>query len=146
MPPQRMTDEIDLLNELLAQDEQALAAIAQTAVESTPPADHPMWVAMAREKACSDESPADSILNRPAGPEAPPKQCTCDASGLLPLQMQPAVDLDGGVVRCQRCSREISKAIRIKKVRWLRSLAKLHQHQPDHVDQRALHEMGLLFS
>ena len=141
-----MTDPIVLLNDLLAQDEQAMASIVQAAVESTPPSDHPMWASMAREKACPDESPADSILNRPAGPEAPPEQCTCDASGLLPLQMQPAVDLPGGVVRCQRCSRVVSKAVRTKKVRWLRSLAKLYQHQPDHVDQLALQEMDVLFS
>ncbi len=61
------TDQIALLNDLLSQSDESLAAIAADVDLSMPPQDHPLWASRTRSKSRAKESPADSILNCPEG-------------------------------------------------------------------------------
>ena len=139
-------DNIALLNQLVDQADETMAAIVADVQRDMPPADHPMWKRLARAGKCKPtESPADSILNAPGGTQAPVAECLCRPDDLVPgLAMKPAVDLTTNTVRCKACGHAVPRSCRTKKVRWLRGIAELHHHHPTHVDVAGLQAGGWL--
>ena len=140
-----MTDSnVDLLDQLLAQSDETMAAITAEIEQSMPGPDHPMWARRSRERRQVTESPANSILNRP-GRLHEPDMCRCLPDDLPTLEMQPRIDLAGQRVICQRCNQVIPKAIRKKSVKWLRGLLATYQQNPLNVDVVELRRLGVIY-
>ena len=51
-----MTDHLQLLDDLLVQADETMALIQQDVERTIPPADHPMWASMARQKSVPMET------------------------------------------------------------------------------------------
>lgn len=139
-----MTNDLALLSQLVQQADETMAAIAEEATRDLPPADHPMWASMAREKHVPRETPADSILNAPGGAQAPVAECMCLPVDLPHLKQQPKLDLNAGLVRCTTCGSPIGKSSRSKRITAMRRILALHQRQPAHVDVAGLQSAGWL--
>ena len=140
-----MTDEtVDLLDALLEQSDAVMASISQEIDQSMPPADHPMWASMARERHKPMESPENSILDAPRRQETPIAQCQCQPLDIEPFRQEPRVDLDAGVVRCATCGNLIGKSSRSKRIVHMRRILALHQANPAMVNVADLKECGWL--
>ena len=140
-----MTDNtVDLLDALLEQSDAVMASISQEIDQSMPPADHPMWTSMARERNKPMESPTDSVLDAPRRQETPIAQCQCQPLDIEPFREEPRVDLDAGVVRCATCGNLIGKSSRSKRITAMRRIVALHQTNPAMVNVADLQDAGWL--
>ena len=140
-----MTDHLQLLDDLLVQADETMALIQQDVECTVPPADHPMWASMARQKSAPMETPANSILRPPATTQAPVVECQCRVDDLVPaLRQEPRIDLVAGVVKCVTCGNPIGKSCRNRRVRWMRGIVELHQQHPMHVDVAELQKQGVI--
>ena len=78
-------------------------------------------------------------------PKQPPI-CHCPPAAKNRLGgMQPAIDLEAGVIRCRTCQKEIGPACRTRAVTHLRGLLTLHQTKPEHFDEPDCRDAGFLF-
>ena len=141
-----MTDDLQLLDQCLADADEAMAAIQRDVDQSMPGPDHPMWASAGRRSSKAKQSPKDSILTRSTGAQAPVTECCCQPDDLPHLQQQPRIDLNASVVRCQRCQCQVPKSTRTKQVRWMRNIAQLNQQHPNHVDRAELQRLGLIYA
>lgn len=141
-----MDNDLQLLDDLLVQSDEAMAAIQRGIELDMPPADHPMWASMARQKAVKAETPTNSILNAAVTTQAPVAYCMCQANDLPQLKQQPRIDLDAGVVRCQRCDCVVPKSPSTKQVRWMRGLIQTYSNQPNNIDIKQLQELDVIYA
>ena len=138
-------NDLELLDKLVAQADETLAAIASDVDQSMPGPDHPMWATASRHKRKPTQGQGNSILRAPGATQAQPAECQCQPNDLVPgLRQEPRIDLATGVVRCITCGNQIGKSSRNRKMRWMRVIVALHQQHPTHVDLACLQSSGWL--
>ena len=138
-------NDLELLDKLVAQADETLAAIVADVDQSMPGPDHPMWATASRRKRKPTQGQGNSILRAPGATQAPPAECQCQPNDLVPgLKQEPRIDLATGVVRCATCGNLIGKSCRTKRARQMRRIAELHHHHPLHVDVAGLRAAGWL--
>ena len=138
-----MTNDLQLLDQCLADADDAMAAIIDDVDQSMPGPNHAMWASAGRRNSKSKQSPADSILNAPRGAEEV-VECNCLPDGVQTLRQEPRIDLAAGVLRCATCGSPIGKSSRSKRIVHMRRILALHQTNPAMVNVADLQDAGWL--
>ena len=100
-------------------------------------------MAIARKGWDKVTDPGSSLVKRPEPKQA--RICHCPPRVANRLgEMQPAIDLDAGVIRCRTCQKVIGPACRTRAVTHLRGLLSLAETKPEHFDEDDCRDAGFL--
>ena len=91
-------------------------------------------MAIARKGWDKVTDPGSLLVKRPEPKQAPICHCPPRVANRLG-EMQPAIDLDAGVIRCRTCQKVIGPACRTRAVTHLRGLLSLAQTKPEQFDK-----------